>query len=222
MGREPNGYRSDSIRFDKGDVELLTNGRRLPFVLSAACSSGDFAGYRCFAEKWLSPGSGPKHGAIAMLACSIDESMNAIKRGQAQIVCDLVHNPCPTIGGQCFGSLAQCTTYDYGEETYETWHLFGDSTLQLRTAVPMPIDDSQLPVTLPAGMDPVEFHTDPGINIGIVTLNDGDCQLIGSGSSGESGNARVTLTESLAADDQLLITLSGRNRTPVQRYVTVE
>jgi hypothetical protein len=43
--------------FSVADVQALTNGRMLPWVLSIACSNATFVGLYCYGEAWMAEGS---------------------------------------------------------------------------------------------------------------------------------------------------------------------
>ena len=57
----------------------LTNGDKLPFIISVACNNGDFDLGTCFAEAWLRKEDG---GAIMFMGASISQPWNEPMRGQ--------------------------------------------------------------------------------------------------------------------------------------------
>lgn len=56
--------------FTNTNVSGLTNGSKLPFLISVACVNGDFDGNTCFGEAWLRKSGG---GAVAAIMSSINQ-----------------------------------------------------------------------------------------------------------------------------------------------------
>ncbi|MBC8416329.1 MAG: agmatine deiminase, partial [Candidatus Cloacimonetes bacterium] len=57
--------------FNNTHVNLLTNGDKLPFIISVACVNGAFDDGECFAEAWLKKDGA---GAVGMFAGSINQT----------------------------------------------------------------------------------------------------------------------------------------------------
>ena len=138
--------------FSNSDIANLTNGTKLPFIISVACNNGDFHTGTCFAEAWLRKNNG---GAVAMLAASISQPWEPPMRGQDYFNdiltggYDYSNYPNQSgitttegrnlYGSVVFNSLALMTTESNSTgdwETVKTWNIFGDPTIQLRTKTP--------------------------------------------------------------------------------------
>ncbi len=135
--------------FSNSGVNQLTNNNKWPFIISVACVNGDFLNATCFAEAWLraTNTNGPT-GAVAALMATINKSWNPPMDGQDEMNDILVEsyesNIKRTFGGVSInGCIKMNETYgSAGDEMTDTWLIFGDPSLMLRTALP-----AQLAVT---------------------------------------------------------------------------
>lgn len=128
--------------FSSSNVNALTNTDMLPFIVSVACVNGQFAGYTCFAEAWLrARNGGNPTGAIGAYMSSINQSWNPPMDAQDEVTDLLIANSMTTFGGLCYNG--SCKMIDIngagGIEMYNTWHIFGDPSVQVRTANPIPM-----------------------------------------------------------------------------------
>lgn len=145
------GHGSDiswgSSGFSNTNVAALTNTQKLPFIWSVACVNGNFVSTTCFAEAWMrSTYSNQPVGAIATLMSTINQSWNPPMEGQDEMVDILVESYASNIK-RTFGGLSMngCMKMNdtYGSGGYEmtdTWNLFGDPSLVVRTAVPQTLN----------------------------------------------------------------------------------
>ena len=143
--------------FNNNNVNALTNGDMLPGIISVACVNGAYHSGTCFAEAWMRKENG---GAIATLMSTINQPWQPPMRGQDYINDILVggydynNNPGNGINTTeqrtTFGSLAangMVLLYSESQnsddlETIKTWVLFGDASVQMRTAPPAPLEIS--------------------------------------------------------------------------------
>lgn len=135
--------------FSNSNVNQLTNNDKWPFIFSVACVNGNFLNQTCFAEAWLraSNANGPT-GAVATLMSTINQSWDPPMDGQDEMN-DILTESYPdnikrTFGGVTMnGCMKMNDTYGAGGfEMTDTWLIFGDPSLMLRTAMP-----AQLTVT---------------------------------------------------------------------------
>ncbi|MFO8055265.1 MAG: C25 family cysteine peptidase [Bacteroidales bacterium] len=126
--------------FSSSDVDQLTNTTAWPFILAVACVNGDFAGNTCFAEHWLrAEHNGTPTGAIAAFMSTINQSWNPPMRAQDEMVDILVesspNNIKRTFGGLSVnGCMAMNDAYgSQGDEITDTWVIFGDPSVMIRT-----------------------------------------------------------------------------------------
>ncbi len=142
--------------FSNGNISTLTNGNRLPFIISVACVNGKFHmnGGDCFAEAWLRKENG---GAVMTLMSTINQPWQPPMRGQDYMNdilvggYDYTNNPGSgtnvTEGRTILGSIVvNGFVLMYAEssgssdlQTIQTWTTFGDCALQARTDTPKAI-----------------------------------------------------------------------------------
>lgn len=141
--------------FSNTGVNALTNNNMWPFIWSVACVNGDFLNGTCFAEAWLraTNANGPT-GAVATLMATINQSWNPPMEGQDEMNDILVEsytdNIKRTFGGLSMnGCMKMNDTYGSdGADMTDTWLIFGDPSVVVRTA---------MPVALVVNHDPVAF-----------------------------------------------------------------
>lgn len=141
--------------FSSSDANNLTNDNMLPFVWSVACVNGNFVNTTCFAEAWLrSENNGQPAGAIGFLGSTINQSWNPPMCGQDEMNDVLVEtyedNICRTFAAlSMHGCMLMNDEYGSGgDEMTDTWTVFGDPTVFVRTAVPVVLSVSHDPVLL--------------------------------------------------------------------------
>ncbi|MBC8321057.1 MAG: hypothetical protein H8E34_10070, partial [Bacteroidetes bacterium] len=129
--------------FSSNNVNSLTNYGKLPFIFSVACVNGNFVGGTCFAEAWLrAENNNEPAGAIATLMSTINQSWSPPMRGQDEMNDILTEaysdNIKRTFGGIAMnGCMNMNDVYGYGGyEMTDTWTIFGDPSLEIRTAIP--------------------------------------------------------------------------------------
>ncbi len=132
-----------STNFSNTHVNQLTNNHGWPFIISVACVNGEFMNTTCFAEAWLraSNTQGPT-GSIGALMATINQSWNPPMRGQ-DLMIDLLtessaNNIKRTFGGiSANGMMGMIDAYGIeGSEMADTWLLFGDPSVMVRTKMP--------------------------------------------------------------------------------------
>lgn len=130
--------------FNNSNVNNLTNVGKLPFIIAVACVNGNFVNNTCFAEAWLraTDNDGDPTGAIATLMSTINQSWNPPMRGQDEMNDILTEafqdNIKRTFGGITMnGCMGMNDVYgSAGYEMTDTWTIFGDPSLVIRTAIP--------------------------------------------------------------------------------------
>jgi PKD repeat protein len=180
--------------FSNTNVNALTNNHMWPFIFSVACVNGNFVSGTCFAEAWLraKTANGPT-GAVATLMSTINQSWNPPMDGQDEMD-DILVESYPTNIKHTFGGITMngCMkmneTYGAGgDEMTDTWTIFGDPSVMVRTATPVVITATHenqifLGSTALVVNSPVEgalaalsihnqFITSGFITNGVVTLN---------------------------------------------------
>ncbi len=200
--------------FTNRDIDALSNGSKLPFIVSVACVNGNFAGRQeTFAERWLLAGTPeqPK-GAVAIFASSTNQSWVPPTVGQKEIARLLTAEKMNTIGTLfVHGSIAVLEDgSSSAAQTFQTWHIFGDATMQVRTRAPAAIK-AVVPRILDASSGTIELGLGvPGITVGLSQNG----RYVASGKSDANGIAVLQLESDQVSSDDVLVTLTGFNRIP--------
>lgn len=129
--------------FSNSHINSLTNEHMWPFIFSVACVNGNFVGSTCFAEAWLrAENNGNPTGAIATIMSTINQSWDPPMCGQDEmndILCELKPgNIKRSFAGIALNGCMQMND-EYGsagDEMTDTWTVFGDPSVFVRTAVP--------------------------------------------------------------------------------------
>jgi len=136
----PNTMATGSIT--KSVVENLANTGKYPLIWAAACETGNFADKYCIAEAWLraTNSSGQPTGALAALMSSGTQTSYPPMEAQDKIA-EILSNPeeeLSTMGAiSVKGMISMNDIYgSAGYATTDTWILFGDPSLRVRTSKP--------------------------------------------------------------------------------------
>jgi gingipain R len=198
--------------FSNSHIAALTNDNKLPFIFSVACVNGQFNGYTCFAEAWLrSMHNGQPIGAIGAYMSSINQSWNPPMDAQDEFVDLLCAESKTTFGGLCFnGSCHMMDVYGAGGvEMYDTWHIFGDPSLQVRSDAPV-----AMTVTHDGHVDPAAESysvTVQNVTGALCALSRNDT-LFGAAYTNASGDAAIPIIAALPVGENLVLTVTAMNK----------
>lgn len=134
-------------RFSSSDVLALESNRAYPVIFNTACDNGNMAAGRCFAEAWQwAQRAGKPTGAIGLNASSEAQYWDAPMRGQdAMVQYFTKERELPyvvTLGGIMNAGMNEMlriyhdTPKSLGRITAETWNIFGDPSVLLRSKAP--------------------------------------------------------------------------------------
>jgi hypothetical protein len=173
--------------FNVSNVAGLSNGDKLPFIISVACNNGDFDLGTCFAEAWLRKEGG---GAIMFLGASISQPWAEPMRGQDYFMDVLIggydYSAHPgqnglntteqrtTLGSIVFNGLTlMCVESGGGGdwETAKTWNFFGDPSTQPRTATPLELSLSNTLIMVGLPFTTIVTSTEGPVANAMVTLS---------------------------------------------------
>lgn len=212
--------------FDISNIAALTNGRRLPWVVTTGCYNGNFnLGDYCFCEAFLSEGTiADPRGAIAIIGASHGNYANEglvlqIHTFRGYFTEELHH-----LGAAHTNGKVECYAYFgntmYSEAVINMSHLFGCPEMDIYndaiygsqlTNTHGPIhpgtfqviitDDSQAPVE---GALVAAYYSDTG-------------ELLDSDYSDESGIVNLTIS-SIPGGNAVTITSTAHNRYPDITY----
>lgn len=204
-----------SSGFSSSDVNALTNVNMLPFIWSVACVNGNFVNATCFAEAWMRAVYNEQPtGAIGTLMSTINQSWDPPMDAQDEMVDIMVesytNNIKRTFGGISFnGCFHMIDQYGgQGESMADTWTLFGDPSVMVRTAMPGNMTVSHLPTTF---LGTTQFQVNCNVDDAYVALTI-DNQIIGTGYI--SGGTVTISFPPLSSVDTLTVAVTAYNYIP--------
>ncbi len=207
--------------FSNTNVNALTNANRLPFIFSVACVNGQFSGYTCFGEAWLRATSGGEPtGALATYMSSINQDWVPPMDAQDEFNDLLCAETRHTFGGLCYN--ASCRMMDLngtsGVNMFNTWHIFGDPSVQIRT---------DTPTAMSVGHSGEIFFGQPdfivtisGVEGALCALSQGT-SLFGSAFTNGSGMAAIPITGDLPIGETIKLTVTAFNKLTYVADITV-
>ena len=164
--------------YSNSHVNALTNDNMWPYIWSVACNNGEFDG-NCFAEAWLratNNNTGVPTGAIGGMFSWISQPWQPPMYGQDEMVAILTEwrstdKFCHTLGGASLNGnmyVLDAAPSDNGS-THNTWLLFGDPSLMVRTDNPTSMNINYSPAALMLGMNELQI-TAENTAFGVATL----------------------------------------------------
>ena len=207
--------------FSISHVNNLTNDNKLPFIFDVACVNGNFHGQTCFAESWLRATNNGNHsGAVAIIASTINQSWASPMDAQDEMVDILTesyeNNIKRTFGGITVNGIMHMID-EYGadgENMANTWTIFGDPSLNVRTKAPVANSVSHNAETI-VGANQFTVNGDNGSVVSL-TINN---QIIASGTI---QNGKVDLEfDAIENPGILLVTVTGYNKITYQSEVDI-
>jgi len=208
--------------FSNSNVASLTNVNKLPFILTVSCVVGHFNEGTCFCEAWMrsKQTSGPV-GAIAIFGSTINQSWSPPMEAQDEAIDILVesysNNIKRTFAGICVnGCFKMNDTYADFDMT-DTWTLFGDPSLVMRTKNPMSMTVSH-PSTITAGTPTLDVSCNVnGAYVAVTYQN----QILGVGYV-TNGNVQISLNPvPVNVGDTLTVCVTAFNYTTYIGYVEI-
>lgn len=209
--------------FSNTQVPQLTNsGGQWPFVYTVACVTGDFLGGTCLGEAMMrATGTGGlSTGAIGVYSSTINQSWNPPMEAQDETV--KLITKADSLRPHSIGALAYCGAMAMndkyggaGDEMTDTWVLFGDPSLQLRTRTP-----DTLKVTHAATIAPSAGTFTVGVTKStatVVVLHRDTLMSVKRPVSGVTTHARPAL----AAGDSVVVWVTAPNTRPYTKTLKV-
>jgi hypothetical protein len=208
--------------FSNADIANLSNTGKLPLIWSVACVNGEFDNGNCFAETWMRHAvNGQPAGATSVLMSSINQSWDPPMCAQDEMV-DVLAELNATNGIRTYGgiSLSGCMQMNdeygtAGDEMTDTWHIFGDPSLLVRTQTPLAMTVSH-DSSVPLGISQLNVMVD---------VEDARVALLQNGSllsSGVVSGGMCTLEfDALSTPMPLQVSVTAFNRIPYQGVINV-
>ncbi|HZF99518.1 MAG TPA: C25 family cysteine peptidase, partial [Chitinophagales bacterium] len=210
--------------FYNTNVDALTNVNKWPFIWIVGCQTGNFVGNTCFAEKFARATTPNGHtGAIATMMATINQTWNPPMEGQDEMNAILTesytNNIKRTFGGISFNGCMQMNdaypNFDQGAEMTDTWILFGDPSLVIRTDVPTNLAVTHAG-TVPMGVTTLQVNCNVNGALAALSLNG---ELL-STATVVGGVATFTF-DAITVPDTMLVTVTGYNTDTYQGNVLV-
>ncbi|MDR4988229.1 MAG: C25 family cysteine peptidase [Bacteroidales bacterium] len=203
-------------------VNQLTNIGKLPYIQSVACVNGNFVNNFCFAEAWMrATHNGQPTGAVGIMAATINQPWQPPMCGQDEMVSIKTEASIPhgstikrTYGGISInGSMFMIPQYGtQGIRTHETWILFGDPTLMVRTAAPQPFQPDYNPVALIGWSSFTVSGLDDGAVVAFTVPNgEGEVEILGTATAA-NGVATVVFDQPLSEPAMATLAITGFNK----------
>jgi len=178
-----------ATNYNVGHVNALTNDYMLPYVISVACNNGQFDVGECFGESWMrsvNESTGAPCGGIGGMFSWISQPWQPPMYGQDEMnriltewIGDCKHTMAGvSLNGSMFILDAQPGD---GGQTHNTWILFGDPSVMLRTDVPTDMNVSLAPAALMLGMSELEITADAAFAIATLSMDGeviGTCNIV--------------------------------------------
>jgi hypothetical protein len=211
--------------FSSTHVDQLTNTDVWPFIFSVACVNGDFVNNTCFAEHWIRakhPVTDAPTGAVAVIMSTINQSWNPPMEGQDEMNDIMIEtyasNMKRSFGGITMnGCMKMNDTYGGGgEDMTDTWTIFGDPSVMVRTKDASSMTVSHTPSMI---LGATSFTASCNVNDAVVTLWQAG-QILGSGVV-SGGNVTVNFASPVSSTAQVTLTAVAFNYAPYQGPVNV-
>ena len=208
--------------FSNSDIANMTNYQKLPFIWSVGCVNGNFTTATCFGEAFTrAQNAGQPTGAVATFMSSINQSWDPPMDAQDEMV-DLLVGTYPSNIKRTFGGLSQngCMHMNdvyasAGVEMTDTWHTFGDPSLEVRTAAPTAITANH-PATLIIGGSQLSITSNTNGALACLSMNG---QILGTGTV---AGGTVTINFPAASSvDTIYVTLTAFNKVPYEGIVLI-
>jgi len=226
------------LNYTNTQVSQLQNAGKLPFIFSVACLNGRFNhSSPCFAEAWLrATQNNQPTGAVATLMATISIGWKPPMTAQDEFVNICMDIPSPYGGTQpgikrTFAGAAINATQKmlmvHGTSTsntndFDSWTVFGDPTLMIRTKTPQTMTVSHAH-TVTCGMANL-FPVSCNINGALVTISytDGSNEVhIIKTTTVSNGVANLTFTP-ISSTYPIKVTVTAKDRITYQGTVSVQ
>ena len=211
--------------YSNGNINSLVNDNMLPYIVSVACLNGvfDYSGGDCFAEAWMkATNGGEPTGAIGIYAASKSQAWDPPMDAQDEIVDILIETYDPfkprSIGALSYNGAMHMND-EYGSAGYietDCWHLFGDPSLQIRTATPQSLNVIHDDFIMLGTTDYSVIV--PGVENALCALSMNG-RLIAYGYTDSTGNVTLDIS-GLNDTGTLNLVVTGFNRIPYLANVT--
>ena len=213
-----------SSGFNITNINNLTNVNKLPFIFTVSCVSGNFVSQTCFAEAWMRAKYGEEPtGAIGVFGSTINQSWNPPMIAQDEMVDILtesyLNNIKRNFGGIAINGCLQMNDESADWNMMDTWTIFGDPTLMVRTMDPTAMTVSHnLALPIGVGTFTVNCNEDDAL-VSLTKETNGIVEILGTGII-TSGTVNINFT-AFNQTDTMLVTITAFNKVTYQDTVTI-
>lgn len=208
--------------FNVADVNALTNIDKQPYIFSVACVNGNFKSQTCFAEAWLRANqAGKPTGAVATLMSTINQSWDSPMCGQDEmdrlVTHNISYNTKRSFGGIALAGIGKMID-NYqgdGENMADTWTIFGDPSLIIRTKTPQTMTVSHQPVTF---IGTTQFTVNCNVDSALICLSLNG-EILGTGYS--NGSFATIAVIGLNIPDTMIVTVTAQDYVTYQGDVAI-
>jgi len=211
-----------SMVYTSTNVNNLSNNNKLPFIFDVACVNGNFKSITCFAEAWLrATNNGEPTGAMAICASTINQSWVPPMIAQTEMNDILIESYANNIR-RTFAGIALNGMFEMvdvygsgGENMLDTWTVFGDPSLQIRTKTPSALQVNHSGTVVPGSNS---FNITSTTNDAWVsmTLNG---EIIGTAKT-SNGAASISFSP-LPSNGTIKLTVTGYNKIPYVADISI-
>ena len=207
--------------FSNSHVNALVNDYKWPFIWSTACLNGKFD-ENCFAEAWMratNNSTGVPTGAIGGMFSWTNQPWQPPMTGQDEMVdvlcewrsADRFHH---TLGGASLNGNMKILDLHPSDQgaTHNTWILFGDPSLLLRTDTPVPMNVTCQPEAILLGQTELRLSAD--VDYALATLSF-DGHVLGS-TPIVNGEGTLTFPDQTETGTALLVVTAFNRVTEVR------
>jgi len=219
----PPGTPTPGDIFTTDSIYLLTNDYMLPVMSIGAPYLGNFQIAEAFPEAWLRATNnvtGDPIGAIAVYASSVDLDYASPQAAQHEMTELLVNDVLNTVGGVMYNGA--CYSIDLygarGEKTFQSYHIFGDVSVQMRTDTPEAMTVEHEP-TIASGSTSFGV-TAVGVQHALCALSR-NYQLLGFAYTDTSGYAMIDFDQPVPAGSPLDLVVTAYNKITYSAQITV-
>ena len=231
---------SGYLSYANSQVNALTNAGKLPYIFSVACLNGKFNhSSPCFAEAWMrATQNNQPTGAVATLMATISLSWKPPMTAQDEFNYICLELPASgsygnsgikrTFAGAALNAtqrmmMVHGTTPGYltARADFDSWTVFGDPTLMIRTKTPQAMTVSHSS-TVPLGAN--AFSVSCNVNGALVAMSytdkSNEVHIMGTATV-SNGVANLTFTP-ISLAYPIKVTVTGRDRVTYQGNVSVQ
>jgi gingipain R len=226
-GANYSGY----VYYANSHVNALTNENKLPFIFSVACLVGKYDhSSDCFAEAWMNAtNNNNPTGAIGTLMSYIEQPWIPPMWAQDECIDILVGNSSTstsqkyTYGGVCInGLMGIFNHYSTSEQsavgTYQSWIVFGDPSLMVRTKTPQAMTVTHAG-TIQTNATTYTVNVTNG-NGSVATITDANHNILGKATV-SNNTATITINGTPTAGQTLTLCVFGYNKVTNIQEITV-